>query len=79
MTLHLDGSTIEIDAVVAVARDGEQVQLGDDVLARLATARQGIEAMVTSGQPVYGVSTGLRLARHRRTWPRPTACGCSSR
>ena len=59
MTLHLDGSTIEIDAVVAVARDGEQVQLGDDVLARLATARQGIEAMVTSGQPVYGVSTGF--------------------
>ena len=35
------------------------MQLGDDVLARLATARQGIEAMVTSGQPVYGVSTGF--------------------
>ncbi len=45
--------------VVAVARGGATIQLGDEALVALARARSSIDALAASGQPVYGVSTGF--------------------
>ena len=59
MTLVLNGSPIAVDDVVAVARGDESVQLSDGVVGRLDEWREQIDAMVDSGRPVYGVSTGF--------------------
>jgi histidine ammonia-lyase len=45
--------------VVVVARDGAGVQLSDAAVATMAATRAHVEAMVASGRPVYGVSTGF--------------------
>jgi histidine ammonia-lyase len=59
MTIVLDGGALRRDQVVAVARGGEAVELSPAVLHRLAEQRGQIEALVASGRPVYGVSTGF--------------------
>jgi histidine ammonia-lyase len=45
--------------LVAVARGFETVALSDEVLTRLERQRSAIEALVESGAPVYGLSTGF--------------------
>jgi histidine ammonia-lyase len=45
--------------LVAVARGFETVTLSDEVLSRLERQRSAIEALVESGTPVYGLSTGF--------------------
>ena len=59
MTVVLDGGVLRRDQVVAVARDGEPVEIAAPVLAALAEQRSRIEALVASGHAVYGVSTGF--------------------
>jgi histidine ammonia-lyase len=59
VTVTLDGSTPSIDDVVRVARDGEQVRIAASVLDRLEACRRGIDALVDSDAPIYGVSTGF--------------------
>ncbi|MDI6908737.1 histidine ammonia-lyase [Nocardioides sp.] len=43
----------------AVARDGAPVHLTDDALAAIARAREVVEELAASEEPVYGVSTGF--------------------
>ena len=45
--------------LVAVARMFEPVSLSEEVLARLTRQRAGIDVLVTSGEPIYGLSTGF--------------------
>ena len=45
--------------LIRVARQYEEVTLSAEVLARLAKQREAIDAMVQSGTPVYGLSTGF--------------------
>ncbi len=59
MTVVVDLGPLTRSAVVSVARDGERVELSRAVLDRLATQRQAIDALVESGTPVYGLSTGF--------------------
>ena len=59
MPLTLDGTPIGIEDIVAVARRDEPVRLAPSVLARLDAWREGIDAMVLAGRPVYGISTGF--------------------
>ncbi len=47
------------DELVAVARAGEAVAIDGPVLERLAHQRRAIDALVESGLPVYGLSTGF--------------------
>ncbi|MBW4029806.1 MAG: histidine ammonia-lyase [Acidobacteria bacterium] len=47
------------EEVLRIARGGEHVAIEQSVVERLRTQRAAIEAMVSSGVPVYGVSTGF--------------------
>ena len=59
MTVTVAGSPLSIDELVRVSRHFESVQVADATLSMLDAQRAGIEEMVASGQPVYGVSTGF--------------------
>ena len=59
MTIVLGLEPLTRDDVLAVARGGEHVDLGGDVVARLTRQRGAIDDLVQSGAPVYGLSTGF--------------------
>jgi histidine ammonia-lyase len=50
---------VSFDDVVAVARHGAPVTLGDDALAALAKARDVVEELAAAPTPSYGISTGF--------------------
>ncbi|GAA1905785.1 histidine ammonia-lyase [Streptomyces sodiiphilus] len=52
-------SGTSLDDVVAVARGGARVELGEDALAALAASRRVIDDLAARTDPVYGVSTGF--------------------
>ena len=58
MTVELDGAGVTILDVVAVARHGERVRLGEAALARMEAARNVVETLA-EGEPAYGISTGF--------------------
>jgi histidine ammonia-lyase len=47
------------DQLVAIARRFEQLSLSPDVLERLRRQRDSIDALVNSGEAIYGLSTGF--------------------
>ncbi len=59
MTVVVGLETLRRSQVVAVARDGAPVELSGAVLERLGERRRAIDALVESGTPVYGLSTGF--------------------
>lgn len=61
----LDGAGLSSDDVVAVAREGEAVQLDGAARARNAAARDSIAALLQRGEPLYGASTGVGALRDR--------------
>ncbi len=58
-TILLDGHSLDIPGVVAVARGFTPVRLHGGARDHLSTVRRLVEAMVASGEPVYGVNTGF--------------------
>jgi histidine ammonia-lyase len=59
VTVLLRGPGLTPAEVQAVARGGEPVELAPEALAAVAESRQRVEALVGSGRPVYGISTGF--------------------
>ncbi len=59
MSITITRSPLTREELLAIARDGAQVTLGADTLDLLARQRGAIDALVTSGSPVYGISTGF--------------------
>ena len=59
MTVVLSRAPLTRAQVVAVARGYEPVEIAEDILALLGVKRAAIDALVASGTPVYGVSTGF--------------------
>jgi histidine ammonia-lyase len=55
----LDGSPLSIDEVVAVARDGTVVEVGDEARRRMAPSRAVVEALDSTDTIAYGVTTGF--------------------
>jgi histidine ammonia-lyase len=55
----VDGSTLTIADVVAVARGQARVRLGDDVPERMEASRSVVVEALRGGAPVYGVNTGF--------------------
>ncbi|TIP77774.1 MAG: histidine ammonia-lyase, partial [Mesorhizobium sp.] len=57
--LVLTGAGIRVEDVAAVARDGRKVEVAPAVMERLDRARKVLDRAAASGQPIYGVNTGL--------------------
>ncbi len=71
--LSLDGSPLGIDDLVAVARHGEPVILGDRARQRMAASLALIRRLEAAGEPVYGVTTGFGALADRAIPPEETA------
>jgi histidine ammonia-lyase len=59
MTVVLNTEAMSRAQLIAVARGLETIELSDEVMDRLDRQRQAIDALVQSGTPVYGLSTGF--------------------
>jgi histidine ammonia-lyase len=59
----LSGEGLRIADVVSVARDGRPVRLSEDAVERMRSARAVVAGMLESGQPVYGLTTGVGALR----------------
>jgi histidine ammonia-lyase len=58
-TIRLAGSGVSIADIAAIARQHAQVSADERVIARLVEARLVLESVAASGQPIYGMNTGL--------------------
>src|SRR5579884_426354 len=64
--ITLDGRSLSIGDVVAVARHGAPVALAADALAGVAASRRVVEAAIARGETIYGVTTGFGKLAHVR-------------
>jgi histidine ammonia-lyase len=58
-TVLIEPAGLHADDVVAVARDGARVEVGDEAVAAMERSRAIVESIEREGRPVYGVSTGF--------------------
>ena len=58
-TVELGGGSLAREQVIAVARGGARVELGDTAVKELTRARAHVEALAEATRPTYGVSTGF--------------------
>jgi len=55
----LDGRSLTLKGVVAVARHRARVEIAPEALARMEKARAQVEEILKRGLPVYGINTGF--------------------
>jgi len=59
MSVVLTGKDLTIEQIVAVARDGEKVELHPDAVERIKVCRAFIEERIEAREIMYGVNTGI--------------------
>ncbi len=59
MTVKLDGKSLDVDAVVRIARENEPVEVTADAWERIQKCRAMLEAKVEKREVMYGVTTGI--------------------
>jgi len=59
LMITLDGQTLTLAQLAAVARAGEEVRLDEAARARIVASREVIERILSEGRTVYGVNTGF--------------------
>jgi histidine ammonia-lyase len=59
MSIVLDGSSLSIEKLVAIARNNEKVELSADALERIKVCRAMIEEKIAAKEIMYGVNTGI--------------------
>ena len=59
LAVELTGRGVTADDVVAVARGGAQVRLGDEARGAMEASARIVAELAASDQPAYGVSTGF--------------------
>jgi histidine ammonia-lyase len=59
MTISLDGSSLTIEKLVAVARDNEKVTLDPAALERIQVCRAMLEQKLAAREIMYGTNTGI--------------------
>jgi histidine ammonia-lyase len=57
--IDLDGSSLTIEQLVAIARDDATVALAPDARARVAQARVVVDEFAHHDEPTYGINTGF--------------------
>jgi len=73
MTVVLSGTSLTLEEVVRVAREGEPVELVSKALERMREARAVVERAVERGDAVYGVTTGVASRKRVRVGPEDVA------
>src|SRR5712692_7270689 len=68
-SIALDGRSLSIADVVAVARQRASVAIAPAALAQVATSRRAVEAALARGDTIYGVTTGFGKLAHVRIPP----------
>ena len=68
----IDGRSLSIADVVAVARHGAPVAIAPHSLAAVIASRRSVEAAVARGDTIYGVNTGFGKLAHVRIKPEQT-------
>jgi histidine ammonia-lyase len=59
MTITLDGSSLTIEKVVAIARNNEKVELAPAALERIKICRAMLEEKLANREVMYGTNTGI--------------------
>ncbi|GAB4418297.1 MAG: histidine ammonia-lyase [Anaerolineales bacterium] len=59
MTIILDGSSLTIEKLVAIARHGEKVELDPAALERIKVCRAMLEEKLAAKEIMYGTNTGI--------------------
>ena len=59
MTISLDGSSLTIEKVVAIARHNERVELAPAALERIKICRTMLEEKLANREVMYGTNTGI--------------------
>src|SRR5512135_26842 len=59
MTIVLDGSSLTIEKLAAIARDGEKVVLAPEALERIKACRAMVEEKLAAREIMYGTNTGI--------------------
>jgi histidine ammonia-lyase len=59
MSIILDGSSLTIEKLVAIARGGEKVQLAPQALERIKVCRAMLEEKLAAREIMYGTNTGI--------------------
>lgn len=59
MPIILDGSSLTIEKLVAIARDGEKVKLAPEALERIKICRAMLEEKLAAKEIMYGTNTGI--------------------
>src|SRR5216110_1357884 len=68
-SVTIDGLSLSIADVVAVARHGVPVALAPQALASVGASRRAVESAVARGDTIYGVNTGFGKLAHVRIKP----------
>src|SRR4029077_12408287 len=72
VTITLDGHSLSIADVVAVARHDAPVVISLQPLSTVTASRRSVEAAVARGDTIYGVNTGFGKLAHVRIKPEQT-------
>ncbi len=59
MTITLDGSSLTIEKIVAIARFNEKVELAPEALERIKVCRAMLEEKLAAKEIMYGTNTGI--------------------
>src|SRR5512135_1450962 len=59
MTIVIDGSSLTIERVAAIARDGERIDLAPVALERIRACRRMLEEKLAAREIMYGTNTGI--------------------
>ena len=59
MTIVLDGSSLTVNQMVRIARDGERVELHPEALERIKACRAMLEEKLKAREIMYGTNTGI--------------------
>src|SRR6266850_7590696 len=57
--IELDGTSLTIEQVLAIADRGEPVALSDDARGRVRASRIVVDRVARGDQPAYGINTGF--------------------
>ena len=59
MPITLDGSSLTLERLVAIGRDGEKVSLAPEAVERIRICRQMLEEKLAAREIMYGTNTGI--------------------